>query len=163
MKLLTEDLVLRTVGIDDLNEIARMWNFMQGGVSAEEARRALAYMSANHARNAKGQFYHLCLAVCRRESPEQIWGWCGLDGKVRPECPEIYVLLHESIRGRGYGTQCAKALIAYAFNVAGLGGVHGGCDKQNVASAMMMTKAGMRHYGNAENGDPLFIAHADSR
>ena len=160
MKHLTENLCLRTVTSDDIDEIARMWNFFQGGVSLEEAHGALAYMTKNHARNEKGPFYHLCLAVCKKDTPQQIWGWCGLDGKEHPERPEVFVLLHESIRGKGYGTQCVQALLAYAFEAAGLNSVHGGCDKQNLASAKMMIKAGMRHYSNAENGDPLFIAVA---
>ena len=161
MELVTRDLVLRTVSDQDIDEIARMWNFFQGGVSVEEAHHALAYMSANHARNQHGRLYHLCLAVCKKDDPQHIWGWCGLDGKEHPERPEIFVLLHETVRNLGYGTQCVKALLSYAFDAAGLSAVHGGCDKQNAASARMMTKGGMQHYCNAENGDPLFIANAD--
>jgi RimJ/RimL family protein N-acetyltransferase len=138
-----------------------MWNFFQGGVSESEAYDALAYMAANHARNTTGSFYHLCLAVCQKEKPQTIWGWCGLDGKENSERPEIYVLLHERIRNRGWGTQCVKALLSYAFGDAGLSMVHGGCDQQNIASAKMMQKGGMSHYADAENGDPLFIAVAD--
>ena len=153
----TDDLVLRTVTDSDMEEIARMWNFFDGGVSPEEARGALAYMTENHARNAGGTFYHLCLAVCPKETPGRILGWCGLDGKAHPERPDIFVLLHEDVRNRGYGTQCAKALIACAFDTLGLKKVHGGCDKQNTASAGMMEKSGMRRYGSEDNGDPLYI------
>ena len=161
MKLYTEDLVLKTVSERDIAEVARMWNFFQGGVSVAEAHDALAYMTANHARNATGSFYHLCLAVCQKEDLQTIWGWCGLDGKENPERPEIYVLLHDSVRNRGWGTQCVKGLLSYAFRDLGLKRVHGGCDKQNIASAKMMQKGGMSHYADAENGDPLFIAMAE--
>lgn len=161
VKLYTEELVLRTVSERDIAEIARMWNFFQGGVSVAEAYDALAYMTGNHARNTSGSLYHLCLAVCQKEKPQTIWGLCGLAGKENPERQEIYVLLHENIRNRGWGTQCVKALLSYAFCDAGLSRVHGGCDKQNIASAKMMQKGGMCHYGDAENGDPLFIAMAD--
>ena len=157
MRLLTEDLVLRMVTSDDIDEIARMWDFFDGGVTVEAAWDALAYMTENHARNQRGLFYHLCLAVCRKDKPDKILGWCGLDGKAHPERPELYVLLHETARHRGYGTQCVKALLSYAFDEAGLNQVHGGCDKENIASARMMEKAGMRPYANEENGDPLFI------
>ena len=158
MELLTDDLVLRTVTISDIDEIARMWNFLQGGVSVQEAREALARMTENHARNESGQFCHLCLAVCTKENPARILGWCGLDGKEHPDQPEIFILLHEDIRGKGYGTQCTKALLDHAFHVIGLKSVRGGCYKQNIASARMMEKAGMHHYCSAANGDPLFIA-----
>ncbi|MBE6760249.1 MAG: GNAT family N-acetyltransferase [Ruminococcaceae bacterium] len=158
MELLTDDLILRTVTRADIDEIARMWNFFQGGVSVEEAHGALEYMNSNHARNRSGILHHLCLAVCRKNDPARIWGWCGLDGTVRPERPEVFVLLHESVRGMGFGTQCVKALLSYAFDTVGLHSVHGGCDKDNIASARMMENAGMRRYGSMESGDPLFIA-----
>ena len=161
MQLLTDNLVLRTVTEADVDEIARMWNFFDGGVTVEQAYGALTYMNANHARNAQGAFYHLCLAVCRKDAPEKILGWCGLDGKQCPHRPELYVLLHQEARGRGYGTQCAKALLSHAFNNIGLVQVHGGCDKENVASARMMEKAGMRRYANEGNGDPLFICEKE--
>lgn len=158
MELLTKDLILRTVTEGDLHEIARMWNFWQGGVTLEQAHGVLAYMTHNHVRNESGQFYHLCLSVCRAEKPGEILGWCGLDGKENPERPEIFVLLQESARNRGYGTQCVKALLACAFEELGLHRVHGGCAKENLASAKMMEKAGMVQYCKEENGDPLFMA-----
>ncbi len=46
MELLTDDLILRTVTRADIDEIARMWNFFQGGVSVEEAHGALEYMNS---------------------------------------------------------------------------------------------------------------------
>ena len=37
-----------------------------------------------------------------------------------------------------------------------LSGVHGGCAKDNIASARTMEKGGMVQYGTEDNGDPLF-------
>lgn len=158
MELCTDALVLRTVTEADLPEIVRMWNFFQGGVSLEETIDALNYMTQNHTRNASGSFYHLCLAVCRKEHPGQILGWCGLDGKQQPARPDIYVLLHEDHRGKGYGMQCAKALLAYAFDRLHLPAVHGGCDKENFAYARMMEKAGMRRYSSEKTATRCFFA-----
>lgn len=160
MQLTADDLILRTVTEEDISEIARMWNFFSGGVTVEEAWGALRYMTENHLRNGRGRFYHLCLAVCRKEEPGRILGWCGLDGKERPDRPEVFVLLHEEARGKGYGTRCVQALLAHAFGALKLEQVHGGCYKDNIASARMMEKAGMCRYGEQENGDPLFIARA---
>lgn len=158
VELLTEDLILRTVTEGDVHEIARMWTLGQGILSEEQAKGVLAYMMHNHACNESGRFYHLCLAVCRAEEPQKIIGWCGLDGKEHPQRPEIFVLLHESVRNRGYGTQCVKALLAHAFGELDLSYVHGGCAKENLASGKMMQKGGMVQYGREENGDPLFMA-----
>ena len=38
----------------------------------------------------------------------------------------------------------------------GLRSVHGGCDKDNIASKRAMEKGGMVQYGTEEDGDPLF-------
>ena len=105
-------------------------------------------MRGNYERNAKGGIYHLCLAVCRADDPRTIMGWCGLDGSRNRAEPEIFILLDEPYRGKGYGMLCVKE---YA-----LSGVHGGCAKENVASARAMGKGGMVQYGTEENGDPLF-------
>jgi len=152
LMILTDELVLRAVTEEDISEIGRMWN---GGVDAAGAQRALKYMTANHERNVNGPFYHLCLAVCKKDVPQKILGWCGLDGKETPEMPELFVLLDEDIRGKGYGTQCTKALLEYAVSI-GLSQVHGSCHRDNIASARMMEKAGMRRYGTGGNGAPLF-------
>ena len=37
MELYTKDLCLRTVNGGDIDEVARMWDFEQGTISAEEA------------------------------------------------------------------------------------------------------------------------------
>ena len=37
-----------------------------------------------------------------------------------------------------------------------LSSVHGGCDRENIASRRAMEKGGMVQYGTEDNGDPLF-------
>ena len=70
--------------------------------------------------------------------------------------PEIFVLLDEAFRNRGYGTQCMKELLRIAVEEYGLHTVHGGCYKDNIASARAMEKAGMVLCGSEDNGDPRF-------
>ena len=70
--------------------------------------------------------------------------------------PEIFILLDETYRSKGYGTQCVKELLRIAAEDYALSGVHGGCAKENIASARAMEKGGMVQYGTEENGDPLF-------
>ena len=83
-------------------------------------------------------------------------GWCGLDGSRNPAEPEIFILLDEEYRNRGYGTQCVRELLRIAAEDYSLSGVHGSCAKENTASARVMEKGGMIQYGMEENGDPLF-------
>ena len=49
----------------------------------------------------------LCLAVCGKDHPGTIMGWCGLDGRRNHAEPEIFILLDEEYRNKGYGTQYA--------------------------------------------------------
>lgn len=155
MKLSTRDLFLRTAGPEDLNEVARMWDFEHGAIPEDEARRVLERMVRNHERNKPGSIWHLCLAVTRKDEPGTIIGWCGLDGTSGREL-HIFYSIEPRYRGRGYASQAAEALLDYAFHDAGVRFVNGGCDKVNHASYRVMEKAGMRRAGAAENGDPLF-------
>ena len=157
----TQDLVLRFVTEDDMAEVARTWPSDHHPLTETEARKAIASMRENYGRNTKGSIRHLCLAVCGRDCPETFMGWCGLDGRQNPAEPEIFILLDEPYRNRGYGTQCVKELLRIAAEDYALSGVHGGCAKENIASARAMEKGGMVRYGTEENGDPLFRFRAE--
>ena len=156
----TENLILHFVTENDLNEVARTWPADHHPLSIAEAREAIAYMRGNYERNAKGGIYHLCLAVCGKDHPGTIMGWCGLDGRASHTEPEIFILLDEEYRGKGYGTQCVKELLRIAAEDFCLQSVHGGCDKDNIASKRAMEKGGMVQYGTEEGGDPLFRFNA---
>ncbi len=152
----SEKLILHFVSEDDLAEVARTWPADHHPLSDTEAREAIASMRGNYERNMKGRIIHLCLAVCGKDYPGTIMGWCGLDGTRNHTEPEIFILLDEEYRNRGYGTQCVKALLQIAAEDYALPGVHGGCARENIASARAMEKGGMVQYGTEENGDPLF-------
>ena len=152
----TEQLILHSVTEEDLSEVVRTWPSDHRPVSEAEARGAIDYMRDNYAKNTRGCIYHLCLAVCGKERPGTIIGWCGLDGRASHTEPEIFILLDEEYRGKGYGTQCVQELLRIAAEDFCLQSVHGGCDKDNIASKRAMEKGGMVQYSMEENGDPLF-------
>ena len=152
----TENLILHFVTENDLKEVARTWPADHHPISDAVAWEAVAHMRGNYERNVKGRIYHLCLAVCGQEHPEIIMGWCGLDGSRNPAEPDIYILLDEPYRGKGYGTLCVKELLRIAAQDYALPSVHGGCETENIAAARAMEKGGMVKYGTEEHGDPLF-------
>ena len=151
-----ERVILRSVTEEDLPEVARTWPSDHRPVSETEARGAISYMRDSCAKNTKGCIHHLCLAVCGTEDPQTILGWCGLDGRKNHAEPEIFILLDEEYRNKGYGTQCVKELLRMAAEDYGLLSVHGGCDKENIGSRRAMEKGGMVQYGTEDNGDPVF-------
>ncbi len=152
----TEKLTLHFVTEDDLAEVARTWPADHHPLSDAEAMDAIAYMRGNYKRNTRENICHLCLAVCGKDHPETIMGWCGLDGTRNSSEPEIFILLDEEYQNKGYGTECIKELLRVAEEDFALLGVHGGCAKENIASARAMEKSGMMQYGTEDNGDPLF-------
>ena len=156
MDYLTEELILHAVTEADLPEVVRTWPSDHHPVSEAEAQGVIDYLRNNYAKNTRGCICHLCLAVCGKEHPGTIMGWCGLDGRSNQAEPEIFILLDEEYRGKGYGTQCVKELLRIAAEDFCLQSIHGGCDKDHIASKRAMEKGGMVQYGTEENGDPLF-------
>ena len=156
MEYRTERLTLHAVTNDDAAEVARTWPSDHHPLSEAEALGAIAYMQGNHEKNVRGRLCHLCLAISPTDDPKTILGWCGLDGTRRPKEPELFILLEEEYRNQGYGTECVQELLRIATEDWALPGVHGGCARENVASARAMEKGGMIRYGAEENGDPLF-------
>lgn len=154
MELYTKDLLLRTVTDNDIEEVARMWEFEKGKIPPDEASKAIRYMQDNHKRNRHGSIYHLCLAVYVKGA-DIIIGWCGLDGKNEGKL-HIFYMIDKNYRSKGYASQCAAKLLSYAFGEAGVLFVNGGCDKNNTASFRVMKKIGMLQNSFEENGDPLF-------
>ena len=151
-----ENLTLHYVTEEDLTEVARTWPADHHPLSDTEAREVIASMRGNYKRNRKGCICHLCLAVCGKDHPGTIMGWCGLDGTRNHSEPDIFILLDEAYRHKGYGTQCVKELLRVAAEEFSLPGVHGGCAKDNIASRRAMEKGGMVQYSTEDNGDPLF-------
>lgn len=78
MEIRTNDLILRTVTVKDIEEIARMWEYPHE-TTIDKAYEALKYMEDTHSRNRKKSICHLCLGVFQKKEPNMIIGWCGLD------------------------------------------------------------------------------------
>ena len=155
MELHTKDLNLRPVGPDDVEEVARMWEFEKGPIPHEEAYKAIEYMQKNHRMNKIGHVHHFCLGVFER-GQNKIVGWCGLDGKTAGKL-YIFYSIDPDYRNKGYATQSAQAMLSYAFNEMQVPFVNGGCAKDNISSSKVMTRIGMLNTGHEENGDPIFF------
>lgn len=57
---------------------------------------------------------------------------------------EVGYILHPEVWGRGYATEAARALLAFAFGPAAMHRVYARCDARNIASARVMQRLGMR-------------------
>ena len=161
MKLETKDLLLRSVSKGDISEVARTLEY-PNEISLEKAEKEIGGMIRNYELNKIGYIKHLCLAVCLKERPDVIIGWCGLDGEIEKEKVVLFYIITDNYRGKGYATQCARALLKYAFETSRLDRVYGGCDKNNMPSYKIMSKIGMEQYGFDGNGNPQFIIEKEN-
>jgi RimJ/RimL family protein N-acetyltransferase len=57
---------------------------------------------------------------------------------------EVGYIFHPDVHGRGYASEGARTLLAFAFEVMGLHRVYARCDARNAASARVMQRLGMR-------------------
>ncbi len=154
----TNRLILRTVTMEDAEVVAPSWNLDGPPLTREEAQKQVARMMENHAKNAPGKIYHLCLGIILKETGEII-GWCGLDHR-EPQWPNpaLFYLIRRECWGQGYATEAARALIEYAFRVLGIAVIDSACFADNLASKRVMEKIGMRYLGlNAEGGHAFTI------
>ena len=143
MELHTKELVLRSLSESDISEIAVMWRYPET-LSTDAARAVLENMERRHAQNRVHAIFHLCLGVFLKEEPGKIIGWCGWDGRSSKTRIEMFYKIAAAYRGRGYATQCAVALLRYAFEEMKYDIVYSSCAKENLASFRVMEKAGMR-------------------
>ena len=156
VKIETERLVLRTVTMDDVDDVALAWDLDAGPISKEEAVKEVNWMFANHERNAPGKLAHLCLAIISKEAREFI-GWCGLDNLDEKRAnPVIFYLLKGRHRGQGLATEAAQAVLDHAFGRLALARIDGGAESENIASKRVMEKIGMRYLGPDDDGAHSF-------
>lgn len=151
---------MRTVTDNDVEEIARMWEYPQE-ITIEKAYEALRYMETTHNKNRQKAICHLCLGVFRKEDPNSIIGWSGLDGEAEKGKTVLFYIIDEKYRNRGYATQCAIELLRYAFEDMEYDVIYGGCARNNLESYRVMQKAGMIQNAFYENGDYIFSIDRD--
>lgn len=152
---------MRTVTDNDVEEIARMWEYPQE-ITIDKAYEALRYMETTHNKNRQKAICHLCLGVFRKEDPNSIIGWCGLDGEAEKGKTVLFYIIDEKYRNRGYATQCTIELLRYAFEDMEYDVIYGGCARSNLESYRVMQKAGMIQNAFYENGDYIFSIDRDT-
>jgi RimJ/RimL family protein N-acetyltransferase len=85
-------------------------------------------------------------ALLERSSGALI-GAMGLSVNMSHERGELGYWVGKSLWNRGYATEAARVVVAYAFETLGLRRVHARHFARNPASGRVMEKIGMRHEG----------------
>ncbi len=148
MQLAAERLILREFVEDD-------WRALHAIESIPDVVRYLPFEPRTE---ADAREYVQGLIVFAAEVPRNVFdlaitvrgddamiGRCGMrrrDGE--PRVGYLWFVLDPAHAGKGYGTEAARAWLAYAFDELKLHRVFGECDPRNPSSARVMEKLGMR-------------------
>ncbi len=146
----TSRLVLRPFAPDD-------WAALNAMLANADAVKHMHFASWNE--NQRREWFAGCLARASQSDAESIdWaierkdtgeviGWFGIGATSNPA--EDYDIsfayaLARSHWNHGYMTEAMRAIFAFEFEILGVPQLSANCRAQNVASARVMEKAGMR-------------------
>ena len=160
----TSRLVLRAIEIDDWRAIHRYMSdplvttWLPDGVMSEEQALAFARKNAGEKPEA--------IAVLSKSANELV-GHMPFHPWAQPQTHEVGWVLAGSHQRRGYATEAARSLLAYAFETLRCHRVIATCQPQNVASWRVAEKLAMRREasfrkcifrGNGEWWDEYFYS-----
>jgi RimJ/RimL family protein N-acetyltransferase len=119
--------------------------FMQWGPNDEEATRA--YIQRKLVQQSSNPRFGYDLAVTIK-TDHQLIGGCSINISNSESCQAwIGYIFNRNYWGRGYATEAALAIIAFGFGQLGLHRIFATCDFDNIASAHILEKIGMRREG----------------
>ncbi len=80
---------------------------------------------------------------------EEFIGFCGFRHFPRyGEEPELLYAFLKSQGGKGYATECAQALVAYARDIACFKRIESAVDEPNIGSKIVLERAGFQRVGS---------------
>jgi len=113
----------------------------------EFLRRAIAYQSSK----PRTQYE---FAITLRTTGELIGG-CGIEKRPARKEGVIGFCLNKAYWGKGYGTEAARALLAFGFTRLDLHRITALCDPSNIGSNRVLEKAGMTLEGHLREDFPV--------
>ncbi len=145
----TERLRIRPFRPDDwpavhayASDDATMHFLPEGVMSDEQVRAFIAEQSGDEAR---------AFAVVLKPDDRPI-GHLVFHSWYGPRTHEIGWVLRQDMRGKGYTTEGARALLRYGFETLGLHRIIATCQPENPASWRVMEKLGMRREAHFRKG-----------
>ncbi|MFA5486004.1 MAG: GNAT family N-acetyltransferase [Bacilli bacterium] len=146
MKIATKRLILRPFTLNDVDAVYQyakkpsVTRFMFWGPSTHEESKTfvenVVLQNDNPAR-----LNHDFLVTLKDGT---VIGACSLIFKDFNNPPSLGWVYDDLYWNNGYGTEVGKALLAYAFKTLNLKKVYATCHKENIGSARIMEKIGMR-------------------
>ncbi len=145
----TERLVLRPFDDGDLDALYAMQSDPESArwlyndpLELGETKTSLARKISGSSLAAEGQW--LSAAVVLRATGEQVGAVSLLWASELHRSGELGFIFAREHQGRGYATEAARALLAFAFDELRLHRVIGRLEPRNIGSARVLEKLGMR-------------------
>lgn len=148
----TARLLLRPIDSADLAALHEIWRDPEVARYLWDGEEISRDSAAEALRKLISAFEYRGLpnwSVMHRAS-ERLVGQCGIHLLEDLEESELVCSLHPDFRGRGLGTEAARATLRYAFSETHLERVVGISDTENAASRRMLEKLGLGYEQTAE-------------
>ncbi|MHC5035460.1 MAG: GNAT family N-acetyltransferase [Planctomycetota bacterium] len=165
-ELTTERLLLRELCEDDWQAVheygsdPEVVNHLPWGPNTEADTRE--FVARTIAAQSEEPRVHYTFAIVRK-ADGQLVGSIGLNVSSVPNREGwIGYALAKRFWGQGYATEAARAVVAFGFGQVGLHRIFATCDPQNVASARVLEKVGMRREGLMRQHMPVRGTWRDS-
>ena len=152
MELKTERLSLQEITWDDLDDIHRfhlmpevdMYNTLGIPESLEETREVMRGSIEDRENDIRKDYQW----SIRGHGNESLIGLAGMRlAAERFKMAEIYYKITPAFWGDGFGTEVARALVAFGFDDLKLHRIEAGVHTDNTASIRVLEKIGMRREG----------------
>ena len=121
----------------------KVTRYMSWGPNDEAASRGFVKAAVAQQQEVSRTAYDLAITL---KSNGKLIGGCGIY-RQRFKEGEMGYCLHRAYWNKGYVTEAAAALLEFAFSQEDFHRIYATCDPQNLGSARVMEKNGMRRKG----------------
>lgn len=162
MNVNTERLHIRDIARADLDAMIDLWmdpiiKLRMGSFGPQASDEVLPWIEDAITHNeTRPRFAHNSVMVV--SASDRVAGWIGFGQPNESGIGDLdfgYAVLPD-FRGRGYATEALAALIEFCFVELEVNSVWAKTMSDNLASARVMEKVGMRRIGMAEDGQIVF-------
>jgi ribosomal-protein-alanine N-acetyltransferase len=152
VRLETERLILREIEEDDwvamnrYERIPAVSRFLIWEPNTEQQTKDhVSYLLALRTEEPRNR---VVLGIVSKDSDEVVGTVGIMRGSADAHEAEVYCSLHPDHWGKGYATEATRAMIGFGFRGWRLHRVHACCDPENLGSARVLEKCGMRLEGH---------------
>lgn len=149
MKLATKRLILRPFTFADVDGVhayskkPSVTHFMVWGPNTLDDTKAFVRLVIKKGEEKPRYNYDFLVTL----KDGTIIGACGIYFTDLSKAPSLGWVYDDTYWNQGYGTEAARALLAFAFNTLRLPKIRVMCIKENIGSKRIMEKVGLRFVG----------------